>query len=58
LNGIGKIRTAAWIVVQLANPCAPGHANAAPGYTCSTMPPGIVKGTAADEVAAFLAAQK
>ncbi len=59
LNAIGTLRTAAWIVAQIHNPCAPGHSNAAgPKYTCSLMPPGIVSGAQAQAIAAYLASQK
>jgi mono/diheme cytochrome c family protein len=59
LNGIGSLRTADWIVAQIQNPCAPGHANAAgPKYTCSIMPPNIVSGAQAQAIAAYLASQK
>jgi mono/diheme cytochrome c family protein len=58
LNGIGSKRTADWIVAQIKNPCAPGHANAAAGYHCASMPPGLASGTTAEDIAAFLAAQK
>lgn len=59
LNGIGALRDAAWIAVQIQNPCAPGHANAAgPKYTCTLMPPGIATGAQAEAIAAYLASQK
>jgi hypothetical protein len=59
LNGIGKIRNAAWIVAQIKNPCASGHANAAgSNYNCNAMPAGLATGANAEAIAAFLAAQK
>jgi hypothetical protein len=58
LNGIGKIRDAAWVLVQIEDPCAPGHAHAAPGYLCTDMPAGLAAGPSAQAIAAFLASQK
>ena len=59
LNGIGSLRTAVWIVEQIQNPCAAGHADAAgPKYTCSIMPAGLVSGAQAQAIAAYLASQK
>ncbi|MDB5075478.1 MAG: Cytochrome c [Chloroflexi bacterium] len=59
LNGIGKVHDAAWIVVQIKNPCASGHANAAgPNYNCLAMPAGLASGASAQAIAVFLAAQK
>jgi mono/diheme cytochrome c family protein len=59
LNGIGALHDAAWILVQIQNPCAPGHSNAAgPKYSCATMPPNMVSGATAQAIAAFLASQK
>jgi mono/diheme cytochrome c family protein len=59
LNGIGSARAEAWIVAQIQNPCASGHADAAgPKYNCSSMPPGIAQGAQAQAIAAYLASQK
>jgi hypothetical protein len=59
LNGIGKLRSARWLVAQIANPCAPGHAHAAGAqYTCSAMPPDLATGATAHAIAAFLSSQK
>jgi cytochrome c551/c552 len=59
LNGIGKIHDAAWILVQIKNPCAPGHANAGgSNYNCATMPANLATGADAEAIAAFLATQK
>jgi cbb3-type cytochrome oxidase cytochrome c subunit len=59
LNHIGKIRSAKWILAQIADPCAPGHEHAAgPNYSCLAMPPGLARGKTAQAIAAFLAAQK
>jgi outer membrane protein assembly factor BamB len=57
LDGIGKIRSADWLLVQIKNPCAPGHANAAAGYSCAAMPANLASGKQAEDLAAFLAAQ-
>ena len=59
LNHIGRLRTAKWILVQIANPCAPGHEHAAgPNYSCLAMTAGLAKGKTAQAIADFLASQK
>jgi cytochrome c551/c552 len=59
LNGIGAKRDAAWIIAQIKDPCAAGHANAAGSkYSCQAMPANLASGATAQAIAAFLAAQK
>lgn len=59
LDHIGSLHDAAWIVAQMQNPCAPGHANAAgPKYSCVVMPKGMASGPQAQAIAAYLASQK
>jgi cytochrome c551/c552 len=59
LDGIGALHNAAWILVQIQNPCAPGHSTAGgPKYSCATMPANLASGTQALAIAAFLASQK
>jgi cytochrome c551/c552 len=59
LNGIGSLHDASWIVMQIQNPCATGHANAGGAkYNCAAMPPNLASGAQAEAIAAYLAAQK